>query len=397
MFDHLAPAPPDAILGLTEAFRKDPNPNKINLGVGVYLDDNGITPVLHCVKEAEQRLAAEETSKNYLPIVGSPVYGQLVQELMFGENHSVISSGLVKTAHTPGGTGGLRVGADTARLFAPNAKVWLSSPTWANHRGVFASAGFEVAEYPYYDPATKTVDWEAMRKALAAVPAGDLVLLHVCCHNPTGVDLSDEQWRQVALLAATSEWIPFFDFAYQGLADDLVKDAAPLEHFLYADLELFIASSFSKNFGLYNERTGAISLVAKSAEAAEAAFSHLKVIVRRNYSNPPAHGGAIVQTVLKEPALRSLWQEELAAMRERIKQTRVALVQGLKQRGVKQDFSFIERQRGMFSFSGLTDEQVEWLRDKKSIYIVKGGRINVAGITSKNLGYLCDALAEVLT
>jgi aspartate aminotransferase/aromatic-amino-acid transaminase len=396
MFEHLTPAPPDAILGLTEAFKKDPNPNKINLGVGVYLDDSGVTPVMHCVKEAEQRLAAEETSKSYLPMTGSPSYGRLVQELMFGEQHAVIASGQVKTAQTPGGTGGLRVGADTARKFAPEAKVWMSAPTWANHRGIFEAAGFEAAEYPYYDPSNKQIRWEAMRKALMAVPAGDLVLLHVCCHNPTGVDLTDEQWRQVALLAATGGWIPFFDFAYQGLADGLAKDASPLEHFLYADLELFIASSFSKNFGLYCERTGALTLVARTSEAAEAALSHLKLVIRRNYSNPPSHGAAIVEKVLGEPSLRSLWQQELTAMRERIKQMRTALVQGLKQRGVQQDFSFIERQRGMFSFSGLSEVHVNRLREERSIYIVKGGRINVAGITSKNVDYLCDAMAEVL-
>ena len=396
MFETVTPAPPDAILGLTEAFKADPNPDKINLGVGVYKDDNGQTPILKCVKEAEVRIESEETSKSYLPINGAPAYGRVVQGLLLGDDHEAATSGRAKTAHTPGGTGGLRVGAETIRLFAPEARIWFSKPTWANHRGVFGSAGFEILEYPYYNSETQDVDWDGMREALSKVPAGDVVLLHVCCHNPTGVDLQAAQWKEVADLAAGGGWTPFLDFAYQGFGDDLVPDAAPLRPFLDAGLELYVASSFSKNFGLYCERTGAVTLIAKTADAAEAAFSHMKVCIRRNYSNPPAHGGAIVVRVLQDDTLRSVWEDEVAGMRERIKGMRTALVKGLGERGVEKDFSFIKKQRGMFSFSGLRDDQVDRLRAEKSIYIVKGGRINVAGITSRNVDYLCDAMAEMM-
>jgi aspartate/tyrosine/aromatic aminotransferase len=396
MFEQKSPAPPDSILGLTEAFKRDPNAAKINLGVGVYKDDAGATPVLHCVKEAEQRLAAEQTSKNYMPIPGAPEYGVLVQGLLFGEGGEVVQAGRARTAHTPGGTGGLRVGADTIKLLAPETTVWLSNPTWANHRGVFGAAGLRIAEYPYYDAATHGVDWEAMKQALRAVPAGDVVLLHVSCHNPTGVDLTAAQWAEVAGIATERGWTPFLDFAYQGFSEDLEADAAPLEAFTSRGIEFFVASSFSKNMGLYCERVGAITLVGATAEQAATAFSHMELVIRRNYSNPPAHGGAVVATVLRDETLRKLWVEEVAGMRERIKQMRAALVRGLQSRGVERDFSFIERQRGMFSFSGLNDDQVAWLREHKSIYIVKGGRINVAGITSRNIDALCDALVEAL-
>jgi len=397
MFEGISPAPPDAILGLTEAFKKDPSPHKINLGVGVYKDDSGSTPILHCVKEAEQRLAQEETTKTYLPITGSPEYGRLVQRLLFGEDHEAVMSGRVRTAHTPGGTAGLRVGGDTIRLLAPAARIWLSKPTWGNHKGVFAASGFEMSEYPYYNSENQQVDFEAMREALRKVPAGDAVLLHVCCHNPTGVDLSAEHWKEVTAIAKECGWIPFLDFAYQGFGEEIEADAASLQAFLNAGLEFFVASSFSKNFGLYCERAGAITLVARNSEAADSAFSHMKTVIRRNYSNPPAHGGAIVTTILQNGKLRSLWLDELAGMRDRIRSMRSAFVTGLQERGVDRDFSYIERQRGMFSFSGLRDDQVERLRAEKSIYIVKGGRINVAGITTKNIDFLCDALVEILS
>lgn len=396
MFDSVAAAPPDAILGLTEAFKADENPDKVNLGVGVYKDGSGKTPVLKCVKEAEVRIEAEETTKSYLPINGSPVYGELTQDLLFGSDHEAVVSRRCRTAHSPGGTGGLRVGADTIHLFSPDAAIWMSKPTWANHKGIFGDAGMPIQEYPYYNPESHDVDWDGMQEVLGKVPAGDVVLLHVCCHNPTGVDLTREQWEQVASMAASRGWIPFLDFAYQGFGDGLAEDAVPLRPFLDAGVEMMVASSFSKNFGLYCERTGAITLVAKSADAADAAFSNMKTIIRRNYSNPPAHGGGIVTTVLQDEVLRSLWEDEVAAMRDRIKEMRAALVDGLKKRGVDRDFSFIKRQRGMFSFSGLRNDHVDRLRDEKSIYIVKGGRINVAGITSANIDYLCDAVAEVL-
>lgn len=398
MFESITPAPPDAILGLTEAFKQDTNDRKINLGVGVYKDDNGATPILKCVKEAESRLEAEETSKGYLPINGSPEYGRHVQQLLFGEDHDLPASGRACTAHTPGGTGGLRVGADAVKAFSPDAKIWMSKPTWANHKGIFGDAGLEGAEYPYYNAETHGVDWDGMREVLSQkIPAGDVVLLHVCCHNPTGVDLDAAQWAEVAALAADRGWIPLLDFAYQGFAVGLEEDAAPLRPFADGVKEFFVASSFSKNFGLYCERAGALTLVAETAEAATTAFSNVKTLIRRNYSNPPAHGGAIVVSVLNDPSLRMLWVEEVAQMRDRINGMRKALVAGLKERGVTRDFSFIQRQRGMFSFSSLRDDQVERLRENKSIYIVKGGRINVAGVTPKNIDYLCDSLAEELT
>ena len=396
MFESITAAPPDAILGLTEAFKKDDNPNKVNLGVGVYKDDDGRTPILHCVKEAEQRMVAEQTTKSYMPIPGAPDYGGLVQQLLFGDASSVVQDKRARTAHTPGGTGALRVGADSIRGFGPDATIWMSKPTWANHKGVFGNAGFEIKEYPYYNVETRGVDADGMFEVLGKVPAGDVVLLHVCCHNPTGVDLSLEQWKQVAGLAAQNGWVPFLDFAYQGFGDDLQADAQPLQVFLEAGVEFWVASSFSKNFGLYCERTGALTLVAKNSEQADAAFSHVKTFIRRNYSNPPAHGGQVVTAVLQDADLRKLWEQELAGMRERIQAMRSVLVDGLASRGVDRDFSFINDQRGMFSFSGLREDQVARLREEKSIYIVGSGRINVAGITSKNADYLCDALTELL-
>ena len=326
MFDAISPAPPDAILGLTEAFKSDTCPQKINLGVGVYKDNMGLTPVLKCVKEAEGRIEAEQTTKNYLPMAGSPDFGRLTQKLLFGEDHEVISSGRCFTAHSPGGTGGLRVGAETAKGFSENASIWMSKPTWANHKGIFGNAGMAIKEYPYYNPETKDVDWDGMREVLGKIPAGDVVLLHVCCHNPTGVDLIPDQWQEVADQAKARGWIPFLDFAYQGFGEGLGKDAAPLQPFLDAGVEMFIASSYSKNFGLYCERTGAITMVGRTADDARAGFSHMKVCIRRNYSNPPAHGGAIGVAVLDDETLCSVWEEEVATMRDRIKDMRSALV-----------------------------------------------------------------------
>jgi len=396
MLETLEPAPPDAILGLTEAFKKDPNPNKINLGVGVYKDAEGNTPVLSVVKAAEERVLASEETKSYLPIPGSAAYGRCVRELIFGEDSPLVESGRAVTAHTPGGTGALRVGADFVRRFVAEPRIWVSTPTWANHKGIFTAAGFQIAEYPYYDPETKSLDFDRMHDALGQVPEGEFVLLHVCCHNPTGVDPSNEQWKEVAALAKEKKWVPFLDFAYQGFGTGLAEDRRAVQEFVQTCPELLIASSFSKNFGLYQDRTGALTLVAEMPEAAEAANTHIKKTVRVNYSNPPAHGGHIVHTILGDTDLRTGWEAELSGMRDRIKSMRSALVGGLEKRGVAQDFSFITRQNGMFSFSGLTAGQVDSLREKKSIYIVSGGRINVAGITPANVDYLCDAIAEAL-
>ena len=396
MWQKIEAAPADSILGLTEAFRNDPNPQKVNLGVGVYKDEAGKTPILNCVKAAEKVLLERESTKSYLPISGDPLYAAEVQKLLFGEAGEVIASGRAATAHAPGGTGALRVGGDLLKKFYPNAKVWISKPTWANHKGVFQTAGFALAEYAYYNPATRAVDFEAMVKSLESIPAGDVVLLHACCHNPSGVDLSRDQWRKVAAIGAAKGWIPFLDFAYQGFGEGVAEDRFGIEVFAATGVDFFIASSFSKNFGLYNERTGALTIVSPTKAEAAVAMSHLKTTIRVIYSNPPAHGGLVVATILSTPALRTQWLDELAAMRNRIKAMRVALVEGLADRKVKGDFSSIISQRGMFSFSGLSDEVVQWLRTNKAIYVVAGGRINLAGLTQANIGYVCDAIAEAM-
>lgn len=396
MFEHLTAAPPDAILGLTDAWKKDPNPLKVNLGVGVYKDEMGQTPVLDSVKAAEARILAAATSKSYMPIGGAPEYASLVQAMVLGEQHPAIAAGRVRTAHTPGGTGGLRVGADFLRKLRPGGTVWVSNPTWANHKGIFESAGFNVREYAYYDPATRGLNIDGMLKDLNAAEAGDIVLLHVCCHNPTGVDPDAGQWLRIAKLAGEKHLLPFLDFAYQGFGVGVEEDRVGLLAVVDACPEVLVSSSFSKNFGLYQDRTGALSLIAANADQAAKAFSHVEISVRVNYSNPPAHGGLIVSTILSDAALKSQWLAELSAMRQRIAGVRDQFVDGLKQAGIHADFSFIQRQKGMFSFSGLSDDQVAYLREKKSIYIVKGGRINVAGISRQNLGYLCAAIKDVM-
>ncbi len=396
MWKEIEEAPADAILGLTEAFKKDTNPKKVNLGVGVYKDDQGGTPILKCIKTAEKTLVETQTTKGYLPISGDPAYAANVQKLLFGADSEVIASGRAMTIHSPGGTGALRVGADLLKKFNPDAKLWVSTPTWANHKGIFGAAKFEIEDYPYYNSETKDVNFEAMLAALENVPASDVVLLHVCCHNPTGVDLSAGQWDQVVAVAKAKGWTPFLDFAYQGFGSSIDEDRGTVEKFAAAGIDFLVASSFSKNLGLYNERTGALTIVSPSAAEATVAMSHLKATIRVNYSNPPAHGGLAAKTVLDDPALREQWVGELATMRERIVAMRSALVDGLAARGVEGDFSFIKKQRGMFSFSGLSNEVVAWLRENKSIYIVNGGRINLAGLTSGNIDYVCDSIAEAL-
>jgi len=395
-FTNLDPAPPDAILGLTEAFKRDPRPEKINLGVGVFMDDSGQTPVLTSVRRAEERLLAEEDSKSYLPIAGSPGYATGVQELLFGGEHPLLEQGRAGTVQTPGGTGGLRVGMDFLQKLNPEASLWMSSPTWANHKGVAAAAGFAVKEYPYYDAQTMSLDFDAMKNALRSVPSGDVVLLHVCCHNPTGVDPTPEQWQEIADLAEAGGWFPFFDFAYQGFGESLEDDRAPLLLFAERNLEFAVAGSFSKNFGLYGERTGSFTLVAESSAATEAALSHVKKTVRVLYSNPPRHGAALVEIILNDDSLRAEWEQELTGMRNHILDLRTRLVAGMKSRGVEGDFEKIARQRGMFSFSGLSESQVHLLRDNHAIYMVDSGRMNVAGIQGGSLERVCDALAAVL-
>lgn len=396
MWKDIAAAPADSILGLTEAFKKDPNPAKVNLGVGVYQDEQGQTPILNCVKAAEKMLIEEEHSKSYLPISGDPHYAAEVQKLLFGSDGEVIRSARAATVHAPGGTGALRVGGELLKTFRPTARVWLSRPTWANHRGVFSACGFGLGEYRYYNPESHSLDFAGMVASLKQIPAGDIILFHACCHNPSGVDLTSAQWREVAAIGRENGWLAFLDFAYQGFGDGVDADRFAVEAFAETGVDFLVASSFSKNFGLYNERTGALTLVSPTAAEAAVGLSHLKATVRVIYSNPPAHGGLVVAKILSNLELRAQWLEELTGMRERIKAMRAALVAGLGRRGVQGDYSFITAQRGMFSFSGLGDDIVERLRTEKGIYMVAGGRINLAGLTAANIDYVCDAIAEML-
>jgi len=396
MFDRLNAAPPDAILGLTEAFKKDSNPAKINLGVGVFRDAKGTTPILESVKRAEAKLLEKETTKNYVGIPGDAAYGAKVRDMLFGAEHEIITSGRAATAHTPGGTGALRVAGDFIHKMLPDAAIWMSSPTWANHPAVFDAAGVEVKTYPYYDPANKTLDFDAMMEGLRQIPAGDVVLLHGCCHNPTGVDPDLGQWKAIAALMKEQGLLPLIDFAYQGFGDGLEEDAAGLREFCTPGCELLICSSFSKNFGLYNERVGALTVVAASSEDLGKAFSNVKVCVRSNYSNPPFHGGGIVHEILADPELTALWQRELKEMRERINGMRKLFADTMRAKTDKMDFGFLVDERGMFSMSGLNKDQVNALREQYSIYIVGSGRINVAGMTEDNMEGLCDAIAAVL-
>ena len=396
LFADLTAAPPDPILGLSEAFKNDPNPNKINLGVGVFKDTDGNTPIPHVVKQAEARMLEAERTKTYLPIDGSPEYAKAVQTMLFGADHPILQAERAVTAQTPGGTAALRIAADFVRRMLPEATVWISDPTWPNHPDIFNAAGLPMKTYPYFDAATHGVKFDAMMQTVRAIPAGDMILIHGCCHNPTGVDLSPPQWKAVATVLAERGILPLIDFAYQGLANGLREDSIGLMTVCDTVEELFISSSFSKNFGLYSERAGALTLVAASAEAAGIAQSHIKRFIRANYSNPPEHGSSIVNTVLNDPDLRAEWEAEVTEIRDRINAMRHLFVEMLSAKGAKRDFSFIAEQRGMFSFSGLTPEHVKALREKYSIYIVGSGRINVAGMTESNMEYLCEAIVDVL-
>lgn len=396
MFDAVEKAPPDAILGLSEAFHRDSNPDKINLTVGVYQNESGVTPILETVKAAERKMIESESSKGYLPIPGAGDFTSAVQRLLFGPDHDVVRRQRAFTAHTPGGTGALRVAGDFLKQSFPDSSIWLSDPTWPNHAGIFTAAGVPVKKYPYLDAAAHALDFDALMSAVRRIPAGDVVLLHGCCHNPTGVDPTVEQWQAIAEAVAQQGVVPLLDFAYQGFADGVQEDAVGLRTLCQTGSELLVCSSFSKNFGLYRERVGALTVVTEDAEAAARVGSQVKVRIRTNYSNPPSHGGSIVATVLGDPQLSEQWLREVAAMRDRINGMRSLFVQSMEEQGVDRDFSFISRQRGMFSFSGLTREQVERLRDEHSIYIVGSGRINVAGITTANVERICRAIADVM-
>jgi len=395
-FAHVEQAPPDPIMGLTELFRNDSNPDKINLSIGVYQDDNGVNPVFRSVKQAERRLLEEENTKSYLPIGGEPRYGELVRELVFGKGHALVSDGRAVTLHTPGGTGALRLGAEFLKEQFPERTLWLSDPTWPNHKGVFGNAGLTMESYPYYDPETHGMRFDDMLEALERVPDGDVVLLHGCCHNPTGVDPTPEQWQKLAELFARRDLIPYFDFAYQGLGTGLEEDAVGVRTFADKGLCLLVSSSFSKNFGLYRERVGALTIVSGDADEAARVASRVKIVARRAYSNPPAHGGKAVEVVLTDPELRKEWEDEVRQVRQRILSMRELFVQKLKELGVSRDFGFLMEQKGMFSFSGIGREEVLRLREEYGIYMSENGRINVAGMTTGNIDYLCNAIARVL-
>ena len=389
-------APSDPILGVTEAYVADQNPKKVNLGVGVYYDNDGKIPLLECVRHAESERLKAAAPRGYLPIDGIAAYDKAVQALLFGKDSKAVQEKRVVTVQALGGTGGLKVGADFLKRISPQAEVWISEPSWENHRQLFEAAGFAVKSYPYYEPKTRGLDFAGMKGALDALPAGTIVVLHACCHNPTGVDLTKEQWPQILEIVKARGLIPFLDLAYQGFADGLEADAHAARLFGEAMSPVFLSSSFSKSFSLYGERVGALSVVAGSAEEALRVLSQLKRTVRTNYSNPPTHGGQIVATVLGSPQLSSLWDRELGAMRDRIKAMRKALVDGIQKRVPGSDWSFVLRQRGLFSYSGLTREQVRRLREDNSIYAIDSGRLCVAALNSKNVDYVADAIAKVI-
>lgn len=389
-------APRDPIFGLTEAFNADTRPTKVNLGAGVYSNDDGKVPLLRAVREAEKRRLEAAQPRGYLPIDGLAAYDTAVQTLLFGASSPVLTEGRVVTAQALGGTGALKIGADLIKRFNPTARVLISDPSWENHRALFEGAGFIVEQYPYYDPATHGVNFAGMLAALNAAPAGTVVVLHACCHNPTGVDMTPAQWAQVVDVVRARGLLPFLDMAYQGFADGIDADGAAVRLFADAGVSFFVASSFSKSFSLYGERVGALSIVAASKDEATRVLSQLKRVIRTNYSTPPTHGGTVVATVLAEPALRQMWEAELGEMRDRIKAMRNRLVEGLKTRGVALDLGFINTQRGMFSYSGLSAAQVERLQKEFGIYALSTGRICVAALNTRNIEYVCDAIAAVL-
>jgi aromatic-amino-acid transaminase len=386
-------APRDPILGLNEQFNADPNPAKVNLGVGVYYDENGKLPLLKCVAAAEAQMAETPKPRGYLPIDGIAAYDKAVQGLVFGE--TAAASGRIATVQGLGGTGGLKVGADFLKRLSPNAQVLISDPSWENHRALFTNAGFKVGTYPYYDSGRRGIAFDDLLATLNATAAGTIVVLHACCHNPTGYDLSPAQWMHVIAVVKARNLVPFLDMAYQGFGTGLAEDGAVVQQFLAAGLDFFVSTSFSKSFSLYGERVGALSVVCENKDEAARVLSQLKIVIRTNYSNPPTHGATVVATVLNTPALRAMWEDELAGMRQRIKAMRGALVAKLQAAGVKGDLSFITTQQGMFSYSGLNAQQMQRLRSEFGIYGVDSGRICVAALNHKNLEAVAKAIAAV--
>jgi aromatic-amino-acid transaminase len=389
-------APGDPILGVTEVFVADKNPNKVNLGVGVYYDDNGKVPLLECVREVESERSASGKPWPYLPIDGLAAYDKAVQALVFGADSAALKEGRIVTVQALGGTGGLKLGADFLKRLLPNSEVWISDPSWENHQAIFEAAGFKVRAYPYYDAKTHGVNFKGMLEALQAMAPGSIVVLHACCHNPTGVDLEQDHWKSVLEVVRARGLVPFLDLAYQGFADGIDADAYAARLFASSMTPVFLSSSFSKSVSLYGERIGALSVVAASTDEAKRVLSQVKRVIRTNYSNPPTHGGELVARILSTPDLRALWEKEVGGMRDRIKEMRQLLVEGIKQRAPQRDFSFILKQRGMFSYSGLTKEQVGRLRTEYSIYAVDSGRICVAALNRKNIDYVADAIARVI-
>jgi len=396
MFTAVEMAPRDPILGLNEQYAADGNPNKVNLGVGVYYDDNGKLPLLACVKAAEEDMMKTPSARGYLPIDGIAAYDSAVKGLVFGADSEPVTSGRVATIQAIGGTGGLKVGADFLKKLSPEATVLISDPSWENHRALFTNAGFKVESYPYYDAERRGVNFDGMLAALNAATAGTIVVLHACCHNPTGYDITAAQWDQVVDAVKAKQLTAFLDMAYQGFGHGIAEDGAVIGKFVDAGLTFFVSTSFSKSFSLYGERVGALSVLCASKEEAARVLSQLKIVIRTNYSNPPTHGGAVVAAVLNDPARRAVWEKELGEMRVRIKAMRQKFVDGLKAAGVKQDMSFITTQIGMFSYSGLSKDQMVRLRNEFGVYGTDTGRMCVAALNSKNIDYVCQSVAKVM-
>ena len=396
LFSSVEMAPRDPILGLNEQFNSDTNPAKVNLGVGVYFDDNGKLPLLKCVQAAEKAMMDKPAPRGYLPIDGIVAYDNAVKGLVFGAESEPVTSERVATVQAIGGTGGLKIGADFLKRLNPNAKVLISDPSWENHRALFNNAGFEVDTYAYYDAAKRGVNVEGFLASLNAAAPGTIVVLHACCHNPTGYDITSAQWDDVVAVVKAKQLTPFLDMAYQGFGYGIAGDGAVIQKFVAAELSFFVSTSFSKSFSLYGERVGGLSVLCKDKEEASRVLSQLKIVIRTNYSNPPIHGGAVVAAVLNNPELRSLWENELGEMRVRIKAMRQKLVDGLKTAGVKQDMSFITTQIGMFSYSGLTKDQMVRLRTEFGVYGTDTGRMCVAALNSKNIDYVCASIAKVV-
>jgi aromatic-amino-acid transaminase len=396
MFEHVEAYPGDPILSLNEDFKNDPRANKINLSIGVYLDEAGRLPVMRAVREAESTLLGAIGPRPYLPMSGLPAYRGVVQKLLFGAQHEAVIAKSIATVQTLGGSGALKVGADFLKSYFPEAHIWISDPSWDNHRAIFAGAGFTVQSYPYYSADTKQVDFARMQAALQAIPAGSIVLLHACCHNPTGADLDEAQWRVLARLVKSRGLLPFFDIAYQGFGEGLEEDAFALRHFAAEGIPLLVASSFSKNFSLYGERCGSLSVLCADARQADTVLGQLQATIRRNYSSPPVHGARIVSAVLESAALRAAWEDELTAMRVRIKAMREGLYTALKSRKPKHNFDYVLEQKGMFSFTGLSVEQVTRLREEFAVYLVGSGRLCMAALTEDTIAPAADAIARVL-